>query len=74
MQKIYSIHDDYFSNPNFSLENLNFDGLLEIIINVIFNLFSDKFKDIETANYLINLVIIIKDLQKNLNDYKAKKK
>ena len=74
LQKIYSIHDDYFSNPNFSLENLNFDGLLEIIINVIFNLFSDKFKDIETANYLINLVIIIKDLQKNLNDYKEKKK
>ena len=73
-QTIYSIHDNYFSNHIFSLERLKINELLEIIINLIFNLENERFKDLEVANYLINLVVILKNLMEDLNEYKEKKK
>ena len=72
-QTIYSIHDNYFSSHIFSLERLKIKELLEIMINLIFNLENEKFKDLEVANYLINLVVILKNLMEDLNEYKEKK-
>ena len=70
LQKIYSIHDDYFNCFNFNLENLNIDGLIEIIINLIFYFKLDSFKDENIASFLINLVLLLKDLEKDLKIFK----
>ena len=67
---ISSIHDDFF-NVNFTLENLNFKGITEVIINVIYYL--HIYKEIEIANLLTNVIILLKIVGNNIYDYKEKK-
>ena len=69
-QKIFSIHDVFF-NINFSLENLNFKGLIEVIINVIYCF--HQYEEVEVANLLTNVVILLKNVGNNIHDYKEKK-
>ena len=68
---ISSIHDDFF-NVNFSLENLNFKGITEVIINVIYYL--HIYREIEIVNLLTNVIILLKIVGNNIYDYKEKKK
>ena len=70
-QRIFSIHDNFF-NYNFTLENLNFKELIEVIINAIY--FLNKYKETEIANLLTNVVILLKIVGNNIYDYKEKKK
>ena len=69
-QQIFSIHDNFF-NINFTLENLNFKGLIEVIINAIY--FLNIYKETEVANLLTNVVILLKIVGNNVHDYKEKK-
>ena len=68
--QIFSLHDDFF-NINFTLENLNFKSLIEIIINVIYHL--NKLEEKEIANLLTNVVILLKIVGNNIQDNKEKK-
>ena len=68
-QQIYVFHDDYF-NINFNLENLNFNYLKEVIINIIYLLY--KYKQLEIANFLINVIILLNFVENDINNYKKK--
>ena len=68
-QQIYVFHDDYF-NINFNLENLNFSYLKEIIINIIFLLY--KYKELEIANILINVIILLNTVENDIQIIKKK--
>ena len=68
-QQIYAFHDDYF-NINFNLENLNFTYLKDVIINIIFLLY--KYKELEIANLLINVIILLNGVENDIKNYKIK--
>ena len=73
LQKIYSIYDDYFNIFNFNLEDLNIEELSVVIINFIFYFYREEYKYIEMADFLTNLIILLNNLEKDLNDFKEKR-
>ena len=71
---LYSIHDDYFTLCNCNIEKINIDGIIQIIINIAFYFLCEHFHDKNLADFLINSVILLKNLEKDLNSYKQKNK
>jgi len=78
---IYSIHDIYFTNYNCDIKRLNIETIIEIIINLInflINKENDKkndkkneiINDKKMAIFLIDLVITLKKLEKEIDEYK----
>ena len=67
-QLIYSFFDNYFTNLNFNIVNFGSENIIDIIINLIHYLFG--YKDIITSVYLLNVIILLKKLQKDLTIYK----
>jgi hypothetical protein len=74
LQTIYSIHDDYFSSSDCNLEKCNLEGIIAIIINVILYLVNDKTYDKNISDFLINSVILLRNIQNDLNIFKEKNK
>ena len=50
---------------------MNFKGLIEVIINVIYCF--HQYEEVEVANLLTNVVILLKNVGNNIHDYKEKK-
>ena len=66
-QLIYSVYDNYFSNLNLNIFELNIGNLIEMIINIIH--FLIPYNEAYLNNYLTNAVIYLKILEDDIKAY-----
>ena len=69
-QQSYSLYDYYFSEYNFNIEKLEVDEIINLCINLLFEL--KKSDDINTKYHLYNLIPILKRLRNEINVFKRK--
>ena len=65
--EFFLIYDYYINILNFNIINFKNDNLIEFIINVLYNYL--KLKDEDMACTLLNIIIILKKLKNDLNNY-----
>ena len=73
--QIFSIYEIYFKNDYCNLENFDNKTLIEMIVNLIYyniNNNEEKLKEFESPTYLLNAIILLKKLEKDINAYKSK--
>ena len=69
-QQTYSLYDYYFSMHNFNIEKLEVDEIINLCINLLFEI--KKSNDIIIKNHLFNLIPRLKSLRNELNVFKRK--
>ena len=67
-QLIYSYFDNYFTKLNFNIINFGSENIIDIIINLIHYLYG--INETFLCVYLLNAIILLKKLQKDLTVYK----
>ena len=68
---IFKAINSFYTELDFDLEKLKIDKFIEIIINIIYHL--DK-KNMKMICFLTNLIILLKKLENDLNEYNKNKK
>ena len=69
---IDSIYSNYFTRINFNIEKFDIKKFIEIIVNMIYLFKYEESNDI--LCFLLNSIIILKKLEKDLNSFKEQKK
>ena len=69
---IDSIYNNYFTRINFNIEKFDIKKFIEIIVNMIFLFKYEKSND--TLCFLLNSIIALKKLEKDLNSFQEKTK
>ena len=72
IQQTYSLHDYYFTVQNYNIENLEVDEVINICINLLFEL--KKTNDKVIKYFLYNLIPLLKRLKNKINIFKHQKK
>ena len=72
-QKSESLNDDFFTCLNFDLESLFIEEILEIIVNLIFFFNLEKFKNVELSHFLTEMVVLLKNVENKLYDFRKSK-
>ena len=69
-QKCYSLHDYYITEHNFNIIKLDVDDVVNLCINILFEV--KKYNDKYIIYHLYNLIPILKNLKNEINVYKRK--
>ena len=72
-QQVYSIYEDYFFRLNFSVVDLEIKPIIELIVNLIYYLLLPEFNEKNLALLLYKTIIVLKQLENDLNEYKKNK-
>ena len=72
-QQVYSIYEDYFFRLNFSVVDLEIKHIIELIVNLIYYLLLPEFNEKNLALLLYKTIIVLKQLENDLNEYKKNK-
>ena len=71
-QVISMFYEDYYIRLNFDIEYINSRSIIEIIVNIIYYLIQSN--DLEISCFLINVILVLKKFQNDLNLYRSKNK
>ena len=69
-QAMSVIYDSYYSSVNFNIERLNYNSIIEKIINIAFLM--NQLEESEIACDLINMMISLEKWENDLNTYNSK--
>ena len=70
--EIYSIYDFYSSNLKYNFENLDYNVIYEVILNLVYHYIS-FYKDYRICSILINMIIALRKWENDLAIFKSVK-
>ena len=71
--QVESIYNDYFSTKNFDIKILPINSIINMIVNLLYYLFLPKFYEKDMALFLFKTIVLLKNLEKDLENYNKRK-
>ena len=71
-QQISCYYEDYSTRLKFNIDYINVNGIVELIINIIFYLI--QLEDLDLSIFLLNAIILLKNFRLQLSTFREKNK